>query len=81
MNEKDMVNDVISMTKQGTTTYTTAISECSNKDLRQTFQNMRNSDEEFQYTLSQIAIQKGYYKPSQTTTLAEKNKVKADLSL
>lgn len=80
MNEKDMVNDVLSMTKQGTSAYTTAIGECSNCELRKTLQNIRNNDEKFQFDLSNIAIQKGYYVPSKAVTSSESDEVKSQVS-
>jgi spore coat protein CotF len=64
MGDKEMVNDVLSMVKSSLTTYTTSISECSNQQLRQTLQQIRNSDEQFQYQLYQIAESKGFYKPA-----------------
>ena len=36
--------------------------------LRQTLQQIRNSDETFQYDLFKIAEAKGYYKPATTAT-------------
>ncbi|NLM10465.1 MAG: spore coat protein [Clostridiaceae bacterium] len=65
MTEKDMVNDYLSSLKSSLTGYSTVISECSNLQLRQTFQQMRNQDEERQLRLAQYAIQKGYYQPAQ----------------
>lgn len=62
MNEKDMVLDILSGTKAGIAGYAKAIVECSNQNLRQTFQQMRDGDEKFQYDLYKIAEQKGYYK-------------------
>jgi spore coat protein CotF len=62
--EKDMVNDYLSSLKNSLTTYASAISECSNPQLRKTLQQMRDSDEERQQRLSQYAIEKGYYKPA-----------------
>ena len=62
--DKEMVNDILSMVKSSLTTYTTSISECSNQQLRQTLQQIRNSDEQFQYQLYQMAESKGFYKPA-----------------
>ena len=64
MGDKEMVNDVLSMIKSSLTTYTTSISECSNQQLRETLQQIRNSDEQFQYQLYQMAASKGFYKPA-----------------
>jgi len=65
MQEKDMVNDVLSMVNSSITAYANCITQTSNQSLRQTLQQIRNSDEQFQYQLYQIAEQKGYYKPAE----------------
>ncbi len=62
--DKEMVNDILSMVKSSLTTYSSSISECSNQQLRQTLQQIRNSDEQFQYQLYQMAESKGFYKPA-----------------
>ena len=79
MDEKTMVNDILSCVKSALTAYQTAISETENMNLRQTFQQIRNSDESFQYELFKIAQTKGYYKPAQKATVTEINQVKTDL--
>ena len=79
MDEKTMVNDILSCVKSDLTAYQTAISETENMNLRQTFQQIRNSDESFQYELFKIAQTKGYYKPAQKATITEINQVKTDL--
>ena len=47
--------------------------------LRQTFQQIRNSDESFQYELFKIAQTKGYYQPAAKATVTEVNSVKTEL--
>ncbi len=47
--------------------------------LRQTIQQIRNSDESFQYELFKIAQNKGYYKPAQPATITEIQTVKTEL--
>ncbi|MEA4827398.1 MAG: spore coat protein [Clostridium sp.] len=79
MQEKVMVNDVLSMTKAGMADYAKAIGECSNQNLRQTLQQMRDGDENFQYQLSQLAIQKNYYMPAQQVNQQELQQVKSQL--
>ena len=79
MDEKTMVNDILSNVKSDLTAYQTAISESENMNLRQTFQQIRNNDESFQYELFKIAQTKGYYKPAQKATVTEINQVKNDL--
>ena len=79
MDEKWMVNDVLESVKAGLTAYQTAISETENTTLRQTFQQIRNEDESFQYELFKIAQAKGYYKPATKATPNEISTVKNDL--
>ena len=43
MEEKVMVNDILSGVKSELVTYQNAISECANPELRQTMQTIRNS--------------------------------------
>ena len=47
--------------------------------LRQTFQQIRNNDESFQYELFKIAQVKGYYKPAQKASQTEVETVKTEL--
>ncbi len=79
MNEKVMVNDILSGVKSSLTTYTTAISETENMELRQTLQQIRNNDESFQYELFKVAETKGYYKPAAQATVTEVDEVKQSL--
>ena len=79
MEEKTMVNDILSGVKSDLTAYQTAISESENMQLRQTFQQIRNSDECFQYELFKVEEAKGYYKPAAQATVTEIQSVKNDL--
>ena len=79
MDEKTMVNDILSGVKSDLTAYQTAISESENMGLRQTFQQIRNNDESFQYELFKIARAKGYYKPAQKASQTEVETVKTEL--
>ena len=79
MDEKTMVNDILGSVKADLTAYQTAISESENMGLRQTFQQIRNNDESFQYELFKIAQAKGYYKPAAQATQTEIMTVKNDL--
>ena len=65
--------------KSSLTTYQGAISEAENMGLRQTFQQIRNNDESFQYELFKIAQSKGYYKPAAQATITEIQSVKNEL--
>ncbi len=79
MDEKTMVNDVLSSVKSSLSSYEMAITESANMQLRQTFQQIRNSDESFQYELFKVAQAKGYYKPAQTASTTEIQTVKTEL--
>ena len=79
MDEKTMVNDILSGVKSGLTAYQTAISETENTTLRQTFQQIRNNDESFQFELFKVAQSKGYYKSAAKATSSEIGDVKNQL--
>ena len=79
MEEKAMVNDILESIKDSLTTYQNAISETENTQLRQTLQQIRNSDENFQFEVFKIAQTKGYYKPAQQATQQEIAQVKTEL--
>ena len=79
MDEKTMVNDILSCVKSDLTAYQTAISESANLQLRQTFQQIRNSDVSFQYELFKVAQAKDYYKAAQTACTTEIEVVKTEL--
>ena len=79
MDEKTMVNDILASVKSDLTAYQTAITETENMQLRQTFQQIRNNDECFQYELYKVANTKGYYKPAQKATTTEVQTVKTEL--
>ena len=80
MKEKDIVLDVLSGVKSSLSHYATFISETANPTLRQTFQQMRDGDEKFQYDLYKIAEQKGYYACSPPATSQDLTTVKTALS-
>ncbi len=80
MQDKDMVNDILSQINASLTTYATAIAESSNSQLRQTLQQIRNSDEQFQFQLSQKATQKGFYMPAQEADQTTIQQYKSQLS-
>lgn len=81
MQEKDMVNDVLSMVNSSLTGYASAIAQASNPQLRQALQQIRNSDEIFQYNLYKLAEQKGYYKPAQQANQSDIMQVKSQLGV
>ncbi|HSH36850.1 spore coat protein [Schnuerera sp.] len=80
MQEKDMVNDAITTTKASIDSYTKAITECANQQLRSTLQQLRDEAEQFQYQLFQIAEQKGYYVPAPTANSNDVQQVKSGLT-
>lgn len=80
MNEKDMVSDILEGTKASLSTYVKAITECSNQNLRQTFQQMRDSGEKFQYDLYKIASSKGYYNPAPECSQQDLQQIKSELN-
>ena len=77
MQEKDMVNDILSMLNSSLTGYANVIVQCSDQNLRQTLQQIRNSDEQFQYQLYRVAEQKGYYRPAEQATPQEIQEIKS----
>lgn len=79
MQDKEMVNDVLSMVNSSLTGYANAISQTSNQQLRQTLQQIRNSDEQFQFQLYQMAEQKNFYKPAQSASQQDIQQVKSSL--
>jgi spore coat protein CotF len=81
MKEKDMVADILSGTKAGLSNYAKMIVECNDQNLRQTFQQMRDSDERFQYDLYKVAENKGYYQPAAAASQQETAQLKASLSM
>lgn len=81
MQDKEMINDVLSMVKSSISTYATTITETSNQQLRQTLQQIRNSDEQFQFQLAQLAQQKGFYKAAGTASQQDIQSVKSQLGV
>ena len=79
MQEKDMVNDILSGSKASLGSYAKVITECNDQNLRTTFQQMRDCDEKFQYDLYKIAEQKGYYSPAPQASAQDTADVKSKL--
>lgn len=80
MNERDMVMDVLCGVKASIGSYAKAITECCDLNLRQTYQQMRNGDEQFQYDLYKIAEQKGYYITSPQAAQGDCHNLKSKLT-
>ncbi len=79
MEEKYMVNDILESTKESLKTFESVIIETENTNLRQAIQEIRNSNETFQYDLFRVANLKGYYTPASQASQNEINQVKAEL--
>ncbi|MBN8207931.1 spore coat protein [Bacillus sp. NTK071] len=80
MNEKDMVNDYLSVLNSSLSGYGNVISQADNQQLREALQQIRNTDEQRQYNLYQYAKQKGYYQPAAAAQANEIQEVKNQLS-
>lgn len=80
MQDKEMVNDLLSQINSSITGYANVISQTENPQLRQTIQQIRNNCETFQYDLFKLAQQKGYYQPAQKASQEEITVVKNQLS-
>ncbi|WP_454051914.1 spore coat protein [Clostridium sp. Marseille-Q7071] len=81
MQEKDIMNDYLSMINSSLTGYANMIAQTDNQQLRQTLQQMRDSDEARQYKIYQAAKEKGYYKPAQAAKQDEISTVKSELTM
>lgn len=81
MQEKDMVNDILSGSKASLGSYAKVITECNDPNLRTTFQQMRDCDEKFQYDLYKLAEQKGYYTPAAQASAQDTADVKSKLQM
>ncbi len=81
LEEKSIVNDVLSSIKFNLKEFEEAITETANMELRQALQNLRNSSESFQYELFKLAESKGYYMAPQKATEDEISSVKKEVSL
>lgn len=79
--DKEMINDMLGSAKSSLTMYETAITETANQQLRQTLQQIRNSDEQFQYQLYQLAEQKGFYKPAAPADQKDIQQVKSQMGI
>lgn len=80
MQDKDMVSDILSQMNASLTNYARVITESSNPQLRQALQQIRDSDEQFQFSLAQKATQKGFYQPAQQADQNTIQQYKSQLS-
>ena len=79
MDEKTMVNDVLSGVKAELSGYQNGICETENMQLRQTLQQLRDDSESYQYELFKVAASKGYYQPAKSADANEIQTVKNEL--
>ncbi len=79
MDEKTMVNDILSSAKSALSLYQMGIAETENLQLRQVLQQLRDDTESFQYELFKVAKAKGYYKPAAPADESEIQTVKSEL--
>jgi spore coat protein CotF len=79
MDEKTMVNDILSCAKSSLSLYQMGIAETENLQLRQVLQQLRDDTESFQYELFKVAKSKGYYKPAAPADSSEIQTVKTEL--
>ncbi len=77
LQDKDMANDALERTKVSAGELTKAAAECSNKQLKQTFLQMRNQSELDQEEIAQVAMQKGWYMPASQADPQEVSRVKS----
>ncbi|RXE60129.1 spore coat protein [Acetivibrio mesophilus] len=81
MQDKEMVNDILSQINSSLTGYANVITQSSNQQLRQTIQQIRNNCETFQYDLYKLAEQKGYYQAAQLADQSDISQVKSQFAL
>lgn len=81
MTEKDIMNDYLSMINGSLSGYASTIAQTDNPQLRQTFQQMRDNDEQRQFKIYQAAKQKGYYKPACQAPQSDINTLKSELTM
>lgn len=79
MDEKTMVNDILNGVKSNLITYEKTITQTENMDLRQMLQQLRNSEESFEYELFKIAQVKGYYNSVIPANNSDIQNVKSEL--
>jgi len=80
MQDRDIFNDLLSGTKHSINSYTMAIQETDNQQLRSTWQTLRTEAEQMQYQIYQMAEQKGYYVPAPQADQNDIQKIKSSFS-
>lgn len=77
LQDKVMVNDALAMEKSSLKNYASVITECSNTQLRETFQQIRDKCETSQYNLYKLAETKGFYQPAANADASEIQQVRS----
>ena len=80
MQDRDIINDLMGGTKASINSYTMAVVESSNQQLRSTWQTLRTEAEQMHHQLYQMAEQKGYYMPAPPAHQQDVQKIKSGLS-
>ncbi|MBC8586917.1 spore coat protein [Paratissierella segnis] len=80
MEDRDMVYDILTGTKSSINSYTHAIMETSNQQLRNSLIQLRDEAEQMQYQISQMASQKGWYTPAPQANQNDVDTIKSTLS-
>ncbi|RSK25793.1 spore coat protein [Bacillus sp. HMF5848] len=76
LNEKDMVADYLSQLNASLGSYAQVIAQSDNKQLRDTFVQIRNQDEQKQWEVYQAALQRNYYTPASKASHQDVQQVK-----
>ncbi len=80
MQEKEMMNDVLTGLKSSIANYGRVISECDDENLRRTIQQIRNDCEQYQWQMAKLAEQKNYYQPAEKATDQQVQTVRSQVS-
>ncbi len=80
MQEKTMVSDTLAGINSELTRYAEMITQCENKELKQTLKQFRNACEQSQEEIYQIAKDKNYYVPAAKATEQEVTQVKSQFT-
>ena len=80
MQDKDMINDILSTLNSSITGYASVITQANNEQFRQTIQQIRNNCETSQFEVYKLAAQKGFYKPAAQADQSDIAQVKSQVS-
>ena len=74
-----MMNDVLDNLKNDINSYQNLILNCTNIELRNTLQNIRNNQENFQYELYKLSETKGYSFETLKATIEDIENIKKEV--